>query len=268
VETPILDNLFGTTTVPLDCNLLVIAGPQTEFQPAEVEKISQYLDQGGRLFALFNFNSVEHQIGLEPALAKWNVRVAHSTVRDPDRSPDPHNDTSFSVTNLAPHEITRPLAGAQLQIVLPRPIGRTKAPSQAADEPQVTELAFSSIHSILGDNPPGDAHSYPLMVAVEKGAPKGVVTERGTTRMLIVGDSIFLDNQMIGAAMNEDFADSAVNWLLERTTFLEGVGPRKVAEYQLVMDKGQARAVRGMLLGAIPGGILLLGALVWLRRRR
>jgi len=265
VNTLVLDNLLGTNTVPLDCNLLVIAGPKAEFDPMEVEKISQYLDQGGRLFALFDTYSVEHQIGLEPALAKWNVRVAHSTVHDPERSPDPN---SFSVTNFAPHEITKPLAGAQLQMVLPRPIGRSKAPSQSADEPQLTELAYSSPHSFLGDNSSGPTRSYPLMVAVEKGAPKGVVTERGTTRMLVVGDSIFLDNQMIGAAMNEDFADSAINWLLERTTFLEGVGPRRVAEYQLVMDRGQMRAVKGILLGAIPGGILLFGGLVWLRRRR
>jgi len=267
VDTAVLDNLLGTNGVPLDCNLLVIAGPRAEFDPMELDKISQYLDQGGRLFALFDVYSTEHQIGLESVLAKWNVRVTHGIVRDPDRATDLKN-TSFSVTNFAPHEITRPLAGAQLQMVLPRPIEGIKAPAGAADEPEVTELAFSSPHSILGENPPSDARSYPLMVAVEKGAPKGVVTERGTTRMLIVGDSIFLDNQMIGAAMNEDFADSAINWLLERTTFLEGVGPRKVSEYQLVMNRGQVRAVKGILLGAIPGGILLFGGLVWLRRRK
>ncbi len=266
VETATLDNLFGTNTIPLDCNLLVIAGPQAEFQPAELEKISQYLDQGGRLFALFDVHSVDHQIGLEATLAKWNVRVAHSIVRDADLRTDTAN-TSFAITNFAPHEITTPLIGKYVEIALPRPIGRVKASSQAADEPQVTELAFSSIHSVLGENPASDARSYPLMVAVEKGAPKGVVTERGTTRMLIVGDSLFLDNEMIGALLNEDFADSAVNWLLERTTFLEGVGPRKVSEYQIVMNRGQVRAVKGILLGAIPGGILLLGGLVWLRRR-
>jgi hypothetical protein len=85
---------------------------------------------------------------------------------------------------------------------------------------------------------------------------------------LILGDSLFLDNQLIGSGMNQDFADSAVNWLLERTTLLAGVGPRPVTEYRLLLDKQQLNAVKGLLLGAIPGGILLFGGLMWLRRRK
>jgi hypothetical protein len=267
VETATLDNLFSTNTIPLDCNLLVIAGPHAEFQPSELDKISQYLDQGGRLFAMFDVRSVNYQLGLETNLAKWNVRVTHSTVRDPNRAIDQAGN-AFSVADFAVHDITKPLIGSQLEVVLPRPIERIKAPSQTdPDEPQVTELAFSSTNSVL-DNSSGGAHAYPLMVAVEKGAPKGVVTERGTTRMLIAGDSLFLDNQLIEAGMNRDFADSAINWLLERSTFLAGVGPRPVTEYQLVMNQRQLRTVKGILLGAIPGGILLFGGLVWLRRRK
>lgn len=267
IDTATLDNLYGSNSVPLDCNLLVIIGPQSKFDTNEVEKISQYLDQGGRLFAMFDLYSANEVLGLEGIFTKWNVRVTHSAVRDPDRGID-EKGNAFSVTNFAPHDVTSPLIGSQLEIVLPRPIGRVKPPSQAADEPQVTELAFSSPKSRLADNPSGDPHAFPLMVAVEKGAAKGVVTERGTTRMLLTGDSLFLDNELIRAAMNEDFADSAINWLLERTTFLSGVGPRSVSEYQLVMTKGQLEAVKGILLGAIPGGILLFGALVWLRRRK
>jgi hypothetical protein len=270
VETAMLDNLLSTNTVPLDCNLLVIAGPQAEFQPDELEKISQYLNQGGRLFALFDVHSVAHSLGLEAVLAKWNVRVTHSMVLDPDRSIDSeHTGSAFSVTNLAPHDVMKSLAGSQLDFVVPRPIERIKAPSQTgADEPQVTELAFSSANSRLRDQPTAAPAAYPLMVAVEKAGAKGAVTERGTTRMLIAGDSIFLDNQIIPGMMNEDFADSAVNWLLERTTFLSGVGPRPITEYRLQMTEHEVNAVKGILLGAVPGGILLLGGLVWLRRRK
>lgn len=272
VDTATLDSLLGTNTIPLDCNLLVIAGPQSEFHMSELDKISQYLDQGGRLFALFDRTSVEHPLGLESVLAKWNVRVTHSAVLDPSLAIDKENKgTAFAVTNFAmpPHDITKPLMGSPLEIVLPRPIERIKATAQVtADEPQVTELAFSSANSILSDNATANPRAYPLMAAVEKGAAKGVVTERGTTRMLITGDSLFLNNQLIDAGVNQDFADSAVNWLLERATWLQGVGPRPITEYRLVLNSGQVNAVKGILLGAIPGGILLFGGLVWLRRRK
>jgi len=268
IRTEKLDNLLGTNAVPLDCNLLVIDGPAGEFQPIELEKISQYLDQGGRLFALFDRYSVEHQIGLEKVLAKWNVRVTHETVRDRENATDQSGDW-FGVGALTVHDVMKPILGKQLEMVLPRPIERIQAPaSPGADEPLVTELAFSGTNSVLVGAPTAAPRGYPLMVAVEKGVPKGVATERGATRMLITGDSMFLDNQIIDFSVNEDFAESAVNWLLERTTLLEGLGPRPVMEYQILMNPGQLRAVNGLLLGAIPGGILLFGGLVWLRRRR
>ena len=49
--------LMGDAPVPDDCNLLVIAGPQMAFSEAELQKIDQYLTQGGRLFMLFNYFS-------------------------------------------------------------------------------------------------------------------------------------------------------------------------------------------------------------------
>jgi ABC-2 type transport system permease protein len=270
VETATLDNLLGTNNIPLDCNLLVIDGPKGEFQDVETDKISQYLDQGGRLFALFDNASVDHNLGLESVLAKWNVRVTHSTVLDPSyaQSQD-EKGQAFGVAALAVHDLTKPLLGQQIEIVLPRPIERIKTASQSGtEETHVTEIAFSSTNSVIQGNPNGDRGPHPLMVTVEKGIPKGVITQRGATRMLITGDSYFLDNQIIDFQVNQYFADAAVNWLLERTTFLEGIGPRPISEYQLLLNPGQINAVKGLLLGAIPGGILLLGSLVWLRRRK
>jgi hypothetical protein len=247
----------------------VIDGPRAEFQDIELDKISQYLEQGGRLFALFDQLSAPHNIGLEKVLEKWNVRVTHGAVSDPKYATD-ETGLTFAVSALNVHDVTKPIIGRQLIILTPRPIAPVKTPPQSAtDEPQVTELAYSSTNSVLQGSPVTERRQFPLMVAVEKSAPKGVVTnERGTTRMLITGDAYFLDNQMIGWGGNEDFADAAVNWLLERTTFLEGVGPRAVSEYQLLLNPQQTNAVKWLLLGAIPGGILLFGGLVWLRRRK
>jgi hypothetical protein len=84
----------------------------------------------------------------------------------------------------------------------------------------------------------------------------------------VVGDSTFLGNQMIESAGNRDFGSLSVNWLLERTQMLEGVGPRSVTEFRLNITESQQHRLQLLLLGALPGGILLLGGLVWLRRRK
>ena len=85
---------------------------------------------------------------------------------------------------------------------------------------------------------------------------------------MVTGDSFFLSNQMIDSGANRDFAGHAVNWLLDRTELLAGIGPRAVREYKLNLSQTQMVAVRWALLGGMPGAVLFIGLLVWLRRRK
>jgi hypothetical protein len=106
------------------------------------------------------------------------------------------------------------------------------------------------------------------MVAVEQKPVPGVANPRGTTRMIVAGDSFFLNNRQIESLANRDFAGYAVNWLLDRTVLLDGIGPRPVTEFRLTMTRDQQKTVRWLLLGALPGAVLLFGGLVWLARRK
>ncbi len=258
--------LLGTNTVPADCNLLVIAGPRDVIPATELVKIGQYLNQGGRLLALFSFFSINKDTGLEDLLAKWGVQVGHNVVKDPENDPS-GGETDVVVSRYAKHPLVNPLLGTPLHLILPRSVGQLQTGTQAADAPRVDELAFSGPRSYVDDDR-AHARSFPLMVAVEKGALKDVITERGSTRMVIVGDSLFLVNRQIDSAGNRDFAACAVNWLLERRELLAGLGPRPITEYRIVMTQAQLHQAQWVLLGALPGGVLILGGLVWLRRRR
>jgi hypothetical protein len=106
------------------------------------------------------------------------------------------------------------------------------------------------------------------MAAIEQKAVSGVATTRGTTRMIVVGDSFFLGNRQIESGANREFVGYAANWLLDRTVLLEGIGPRPVTEFRLTMTRDQKKNICWLLLGALPGGVLAFGCLVWLARRK
>jgi hypothetical protein len=257
-------SLLGANVVPPDCNLLVIAGPRDALLGTELAKIEQYLAQGGRLLALFNFGSAHKDLGLEAVLAKWGVDVGHNVVKDPDYTT---SNSDVIVGRFSRHPLVNSLVLSQLQLILPRTVGRLRLQADAADAPHVDELAFTGPRATAGSDvtrrPP-----FPLMVAVEKGALKDVITERGSTRIVVAGDSLFLANRQIDSLANRDFAACAVNWLLERTQLLAGLGPRPITQYKIVMTKAQLHQAQWVLLGALPGSALVLGGLVWLRRRR
>ncbi len=254
--------LLGDSAVPDDCNLLIIAGARTTFSEMELQKIGQYLTQGGRMFVLLNYFSVKTPTGLEDILARWGVDA------NPDVVQDAEHGTSKIVSNFGSHPAVSPLTGLRLQLVLPRPVSRMNLENPPADAPKVDELIFSDPDSTIASQPAAAPRRYPLMAAVEQKPAAGMANTRGTTRLIVAGDSFFLGNQMIEAGANRDFLGYAVNWLLDRTVLLDGIGPRPVMEFRLMMTRDQQNKVRWLLLGALPGGVLVFGWLVWLVRRK
>jgi len=257
--------LLGDNAVPADCNLLIIAAPARPLSNLELQKIDQYLAQGGRLFMLFNYASIKQATGLEPILQHWGVNVGADVVQDPKNT---ITSQDVVVRKFSQHPVVNPLTQLSLQMILPRPVGRVDWRNPPADAPQVDELGYSSPSSTLAGDPTEPPRSYPLMVAVEQKPVAGVASPRGNTRIIVTGDSIFLGNYYIEGGGNRDFLGYAVNWLLDRPSLLQGIGPRPVTEFRLLMTQTQRREVRWLLLGALPGAVLLLGGLVWLVRRK
>jgi len=262
-------SLTGTNTVPADCDLLIVAGPRAPISNEELEKIDQYLNDGGRLFALFNAASTEHISGLERVLSRWNVIVSLNSVQDPEHSIHSLRSApgaDIVIGAFSEHPAVKPLLGYNLDLILPRPIQPVRSADDKAGAPKVSILFATEATATVVNNPRIAPTNYPLAVAVERPPLAGVVSGRGTTRMIVVGDSFFLANGPIKLLANRDFAEYAVNWLVERNQFTEGVGPRPMKDYRIALTVSQMNTVEWLLLGALPGGILLLGGLVWLRR--
>jgi hypothetical protein len=252
---------------PSECNLLVIARPTAPLLPTELERIEQYLNQGGRLLALFDFEAGNRETGVEKILAKWGVGIGNDFVKDPENT---MNGSDVIVSGYSKHPLVAPLveSGSALYLIRPRPVGRLTVKNAPADAPRIDELAFTGPKAVLAGDPSRAPQRYPVMLAVEKGAVQGVTTERGATRMVVTGDSLFLANNQIEQLGNRDFAGLALNWLLERPELVKDLGPKPMNTYLVIMSASQQRRLELLLLGGMPGATLLLGGLVWLRRRR
>jgi hypothetical protein len=255
-----------TNDVPADCQLLIIAGPRHTLAPDELERIENYLNHGGgRAFILLLNPGIGEvkKSGLEKVLANWGVAVGDGLVTDGAQTKAGQNAVLY-VGNFGQHDIVRPLAGSRLGLVVPRAVRPQPGATRAADTAKVVELAFTTERGKEAGRASG---AVPLMVAVEKGTIPGVSADIGSTRLVVVGDSLFLVNAMIDFDANRDFESLAVNWLLDRATLL-AIGPRPVHEYRISLTQSQMSAARWILMGAMPGVVLLAGLLVWAGRRK
>ncbi len=259
-------SLTGTNGVPADCNLLVVAGPSTRLHAVELEKIEDYLHRGGRMLVLINFASLKRPTGMEKILAGWGVDVGRGTVSDPKKSVL-GQDVKVEDFGEHPHPIVNPLIRSALHLILPCAVSRLDVGTAPDGAPTVEEIAFTSPQATMDNGDQRGPRRFSLAVAVEKGRVPGVITDRGSTRLVVVGDSLFLGNKMIESAGNRDFLGYALNWLLERPHLMQGLGPRPINEFRLMLTRTQFNTACWLLLAAMPGGVLVFAGLVWLRRR-
>jgi hypothetical protein len=140
----------GNTGIPMDCNLLIIAGPNLPFNSSQLQRIDQYLHEGGRLLVLFSYYAsrssatgktelLRPPTGLEDILRTWGVGVADDIAQDFKQSTSTAG-YDLVVQNFGKHPVVDSLSQAQLQIYLPRPVLKLPPASQSANAPQVDEL--------------------------------------------------------------------------------------------------------------------------------
>ncbi len=267
--------LIGTNDVPPDCQVLIIAGPRSRLDPAELEKIHRYLQRGGRLWALLSFYQAQRtRTGLEDLLLSWGIELGDNYVMDPAHS---IRGNDLIISNFAAHPITSPLYDRRLHLILARSVTPRTGPGltpEARPQPLFFTSTLGYTASAVTEtgvprtDPARDVRgAVPLAVAVERGSIRGLGADLTATRLVVVGESLFLGNELIVSAANLEFATLALNWLLDRPADLAGLAARPLHEYRIALTPGQMRQMRWWLLVVLPGAVLTAGGLVWWRRR-
>ncbi len=149
-------------------------------------------------------------------------------------------------------------------MVDPRSIRKMPDLTPGAEAPNITESVFTGPEgAVLTDIRGSEIYEHStdlrtnvcLAVAVEKGKIKNVSADRGTTRIVVVGDAVLWDNRSIASVANREFASLAVNWLLDRSEYL-AIPPKPIQEYKLFMTRSQLSAVSWLMLAGMPGSVL------------
>jgi len=86
------------------------------------------------------------------------------------------------------------------------------------------------------------------------------------SRIVVYGDSDFMADYEISNAGNLILAMNTINWLAAREQSL-GIPPREVEQVSLFLSQQQLRTILLITMLAMPGAAIVLGILVWRKRR-
>lgn len=264
--------LSNGARVPESCDVLVIAGPRLDPEPGETAAIDAFIGRGGAVLAM---TDPPTPTGWGAWLQQWHLVPTGEVLVDAGRASAEQGLGPRSVAivdSYSHHAIVHSLHGLVTTFTLAQPIMRTTA----NDSSLLGSPILSSGESTWGETDPATMftgrpvfdpatdHSGPL--------PFGWVLESRHAgsrpgRLVVIGNSEFLNNAMINRGANRDLLLNAVSWLAREDDLIQVRG-RDPLSQPVVLTASQ-KNIYGF--GALAGWPLLVGSLalgMMLRRRR
>jgi hypothetical protein len=258
--------------VPEGASLVIVAAPERNLLPDELEALDHYLEGGGRLLVLLEPGS---ETSLNGLLARWGFSLPPGVVVDLATSPllEEARPVSLLVNSFGSHPITRPL-GRRTMLLMPS--ARIVHPERKPEpDDRLTALAYASprswaesdVQAARADRPirrdPGEPGGRELPVAAAGQFPRGE-TE---TRIVVIGDRDFASNRLLGSLYNRDLLLNSVLWLVEDETHI-AIRAKLWTPVQHPLTVQQTLAYFYFLAFALPEVLLLLGIRAWYRQRQ
>lgn len=279
VRQGLLDNLFAVDElrldapggIPSDAAALIVAGPREELSPVAYARLADYLAAGGDLMLLLDPDPPQ---SFRRLAREWGVAVTDGFVVDPDSfvAPLPTNPLVSEARN-AFRLSESFLFGASATL----PAGRID------DQPvrpnlDIVPLVWTSDSAWLettSDSAPGGLSLDPdrdiagplaMGVLISSAAVDAAAADEAT-RIVVIGDSDFAAGRNYGNGANAALFLSAITWLTEGDDVVT-IDRRPLIARRLVLSRGEARFLALTSVGLMPLLLLVLGGVVWWRRRR
>ena len=268
-------NLVLKAEVPSECTVLVVGGPDSDYQQPETDAIKKYVEDGGRaLFLLDPPLKIGHsETGENEALNRmlegWGVTAKKDLILDlnPIGQIAGLGPQVALVTSYDSHAIVEDMK----RKVTGFPLARSLE-TKNGDKTSVQQL-FSSSDSSLAttklDSPaidPSDPKNIkgPLPIAAAGTYKTGKENSQG--RFVVVGSSTWVANSFIGFNGNRDLALNAINWLASDEDLIS-IRPKTPEDRRITLTRAQMNWVRTSSQFLLPFLVIICGVSVWWRRR-
>lgn len=255
-------NLTVAQEVPVNAAVVVIANPQVDLLPGELDKLINYVNRGGNLFWLVDQEPLH---GLAPLAQLLGLILTPGVVVDPAAQRLNALPTWALASSYGRHPITR-----EFNLITVFPFSRSigAADDQGWRVASLLEVAQQgwvetgkldrSMKFDKNRDMPG-----PVSIAA---ALSRTVNDR-EQRVVVVGNGYFLANTFVGNGGNMDLGINIMNWLAGDDSLIT-VQPRGPRDPSLELGTGTALAITVGFLIALPVAFLATGGVIWWRKRK
>lgn len=264
-------NLLTSNAVPEDADAIFIFAPAKDLSSEEAEKIITYLESGGKALIVSSY-SQENMPNFASVLENYGVKTCEGIVLEGNENHFISNNPSYLLPVIESSDITADLSSGSSYILMPVAQGIQKIDNYR-DSLKIESLLTTSedsyskvnVQSSTLEKEDGDI-SGPFDLGVS--ITESVGEDKETQIVYYSSESLFNDqmNQMVSGSNFELITDS-LGWMCEHA---EGVSiPTKSMNLSnLTISAADSGFWSIFCIGVLPAAVLLLGGIIWFKRRK
>jgi ABC-type uncharacterized transport system involved in gliding motility auxiliary subunit len=278
--------LMQESDIPKDASLLVLAGPQKDYLPEELDAIGRYLRQGGRVLILIDPEAAPNIVAF---LKDFNVKVGDDVIVDKMSRLFGADYLMPLAAQYAKHPVTKDFTVASffpvarsVTVAGEKKDGVSTVPLVYTSDQAFAETDFETLKQGKAGYEEGQDLAGPVSLAVvgtidplkdEKEAGETPETRKGQPKkkdqgkFIVFGDSDFASNKFKALQGNGDLFMSSVNWLAEEAD-LVAIRPKAREFKPLMLDQLQMTLMFWVPVVIMPLGVLIVGIAVLTSRRK
>ena len=273
METASLDTA-SQKKVPDDCNILLINGAQYDITEAEYNVLSAYMKNGGKAMFFMNVEASK-QPYLTKLLSDYGINTVAGYVFDSEKCVSDELPT-YLVPEVESHDITK--EATNVSVCAPLTIGMTsqsKVRSTLKVEPllKTSESAFSrtdkkasSMNKIDGDT----AGPFSVAMAATDEYPEKRIGPGHAAKLVVYGSYSFAGSGFIADNKygNRSMILNSLTWLTGSETSTLAIPKRSLDEQSVKIQEGDQVFWIAALVIVLPLVLLIIGFIIWYRRRK
>lgn len=257
--------LFTMAQVPADADVVIIAGPKTDFFPREIEVLKKFISNKGRVFVLYP--PMVRAPNLEAMLASYGIKPHNDIVVDKISKMLGGDFLMPVISSYESHEITK---GFTVATFLPmcRTFELTGAAASLANT-NPGSWGETDLEGIKEGRATQDSKDIPAPLVVSAAVE---IDSEGNTQgakgaLVVMGSSEFANNTFIASSGNRDLFLNAVSFLAMDKEMIS-IRPKSRNFEPLFISKIQGIMLYVVPIILIPLAVISAGIYVFIRRKK
>ncbi|MGN0778255.1 MAG: Gldg family protein [Aristaeellaceae bacterium] len=258
-------SILTADALPEDAAAVILHQPATDLSEDEAALLTAYLEDGGNVVLLTGYMAVDGMPNLLSVTRAMGLELGAGIIIEGDRNMRLARYPYYILPSVASHDVTDAIVNAGYYILSPlaQPIVETvDATADITWLLTTSDAAYAktaALEMTTSSKEDGDTDG-PFHV--------GAIAEKGGKLLWLTGEGMFdeyIDSAVSGG--NSNLLLNALNWMGGQEESIS-IRAKSLDETGLSVTQSESSFWSAVMIGVIPAALVLIGIIIWTRRKR